>query len=168
MRNFDIVLSAIEPPFSILRPPFGSLVNPAPFFADFPAVSQSQEENMAERIERRREKRLRYHWPVWFAEDFNSILAQGQMVDVCSAGASFTCYAQECPLEGQVITARFSVPQYRSDESFDLSNFIRSGHVCRVEELNPYLRRVAMTFAQPLPFKPGEQECAELPVEAAN
>jgi hypothetical protein len=112
---------------------------------------------MEEQIERRREKRLRYHWPVWFAEDFNSVLAQGQMVDICSGGAAFTCYAQECPTQGQAITARFSIPQFGNDQSFDLSNFIRVGEVCRVEEVNPFLRRVAVRFAKPLPFRPGEQ-----------
>jgi hypothetical protein len=111
-------------------------------------------------VERRTEKRLRYHWPVWFAEDFNAILAQGQMVDICSGGAAFTCYTQECPEKGQAITARFSIPQFGQDESFDLSNFIRTGEVCRVEELNPYLKRVAIKFAQPLPFRPGEQDAA--------
>ena len=45
--------------------------------------------------ERRREQRLRYHWPVWFAEDFNEMLLQGQMVDVSSGGAAFTYYADE-------------------------------------------------------------------------
>ncbi len=113
---------------------------------------------MAELLERRREQRLRYHWPVWFAEDFDAILAQGQMVDISSGGAAFTCYTQECPNEGQAITARFSIPQYGHDDAFDMSNFIRTGQVCRVEELNPFLRRVAVKFAQPLPFKPGEQE----------
>ena len=112
---------------------------------------------MAEQTERRREKRLRYHWPVWFAEDFDAVLAQGQMVDISSAGAAFTCYAQECPAKGQDITARFSIPQYGEHDAFDMSNFIRTGQVCRVEELNPFLRRVAIQFAQPLPFRPGEQ-----------
>ena len=36
---------------------------------------------MEQSEERRREQRLRYHWPVWFAEDFNRTLTQGQMVD---------------------------------------------------------------------------------------
>jgi hypothetical protein len=112
---------------------------------------------MANAAERRTEKRLRYHWPVWFAEDFNSVLAQGQMVDISSSGAAFTCYTQECPETGQAITARFSIPQFGQDDSFDLSNFIRTGEVCRVEEVNPFLKRVAMKFASPLPFKPGEQ-----------
>lgn len=124
---------------------------------------------MEEHIERRREKRLRYHWPVWFAEDFSAILAQGQMVDICSGGAAFTCYTQECPVQGQAITARFSVPQFGQDESFDLTNFIRTGQVCRVEEVNPFLRRVAMTFAKPLPFSPGQQaeEAGELAAAGA-
>jgi hypothetical protein len=113
---------------------------------------------MSEQTERRREKRLRYHWPVWFAEDFNAILAQGQMVDISSGGAAFTCYTQECPVPGQAITARFSVPHFGQDDSFDLTNFIRTGQVCRIEEVNPFLRRVAMTFSKPLPFKPGQQD----------
>jgi hypothetical protein len=108
--------------------------------------------------ERRRENRLRYYWPIWFAENPDSTLSQGQMVDISSTGAAFTCYAEEgCPHPGEYITARFSVPHYDVDEAFDMANFTRSGHVCRVETVNSFLRRVAVQFAEPLPFKPGEQ-----------
>ena len=108
--------------------------------------------------ERRREQRLRYYWPIWFAENPDSVLSQGQMVDISSTGAAFTCYAEEnCPHPGEHITARFSVPRYGADEAFDMANFMRSGHVCRVQSVNSFLRRVAVQFAQPLPFKPGEQ-----------
>ena len=63
--------------------------------------------------ERRTEQRLRYYWPIWYAENFDETLAQGQMVDISSRGAAFTCYANnDCPYPGQHITARFSVPQY--------------------------------------------------------
>jgi hypothetical protein len=104
---------------------------------------------------------MRYHWPVWFAEDFAGVLSQGQMVDVCSGGAAFTCYADRgCPRPGQRITARFSVPQCQPDDSFHISDFIRAGSVCRVDHLHSGLRRVAMRFSEPLPFKPGEQEHA--------
>src|SRR4030042_2608943 len=83
--------------------------------------------------ERRTEQRLRYYWPIWFAENPNHALSQGQMVDVSSKGAAFTCYADDgCPDLGQDITARFSVPQYGPDDSFDMANFTRLGHVCRV------------------------------------
>ena len=48
--------------------------------------------------ERRTEERLRYHWPIWYAEDFNGELSQGQMADISSRAAAFTCYADEqCP-----------------------------------------------------------------------
>jgi len=113
---------------------------------------------MDEQTERRSEQRLRYHWPVWFAEDFNGILNQGQMVDVCSGGAAFTCHADEsCPLFGQEVTARFSIPRFGSDDSFDMTSFIRTARVCRVEGVNNFVRRVAIQFAEALPFRPGEQ-----------
>ncbi|MHC4623497.1 MAG: PilZ domain-containing protein [Planctomycetota bacterium] len=117
---------------------------------------------MDENTERRRESRLRYHWPVWFAEDFNGMLAQGQMVDVSSGGAAFTCFADDnCPCPGQHITARFSVPCFGPDDSFDMADFVRSGHVCRIDEISRFSRRVAVQFAEPLPFRPGEQAGGE-------
>ena len=112
-------------------------------------------------MERRAEKRLRYSWPVWFAEDFDDILTQGQMVDVSSGGAAFTCYADCCPSPGGHVTTRFSVPRFPEEDTFDLENFIRQGRICRVEELGPYLRRVAVQFSEPLPFKPAENQISE-------
>ncbi|MBE0534467.1 MAG: PilZ domain-containing protein [Phycisphaerae bacterium] len=113
---------------------------------------------MMENNERRIEKRLRYSWPVWFAENYNDLLTQGQMIDISSTGAAFSCYADRCPWPGQQITARFSVPKYDQDNSFDLENFIRDGHICRIDEISPFVRRVAIQFADPLPFRPGETE----------
>ena len=111
---------------------------------------------MSSITERRIEKRLRYNWPIWFAEDFSESLTQGQMVDISSSDAAFTCYADNCPRVGDHITARFSVPRYGAGEAFDLENFLRSGHICRIDELSPFVRRVAIQFGEPLPFKPGE------------
>ena len=107
-------------------------------------------------MERRREKRLRYSWPIWFAEDYDNILTQGQMIDVSSGGAAFTCYADRCPVEGEHITARFSIPKVEDADSFELENFIRDGQICRIEELGPYVRRVAFQFHEPLPYQPAE------------
>ena len=73
------------------------------------------------------------------------------MVDISSRGAAFTCYSdQERPHLGQHITARFSVPKYGPNKSFDMADFVRSGHVCRVESSNGYLYRIAVQFAEPL------------------
>jgi hypothetical protein len=109
--------------------------------------------------ERRVEERLHYHWPIWFAEDANGELCQGQMSDISSRAAAFTCYAdQRCPYPGQYVAARFSVPRYGQDGSFDMVDFVRCGHVYRVDTVNSALRRIAMHFAEPLPFRPGEQQ----------
>jgi hypothetical protein len=117
---------------------------------------------MDSKRERRIERRLRYQWPVWFAEDFNEMLSQGQMVDISSVGAAFTCCSGvNCPYPGQRVTSRFSVPRFGSDESFDLASFTRVGSVCRVDEVSVFLRRVAVQFAEPLPFRPGEQVAGE-------
>jgi len=100
--------------------------------------------------EPREEQSLHYHWPIWFAEDFEGELSQGE--------AAFTCYADErCPYPGQQVTARFSVPRYGPDDSFDMVDFIRSGQVRHVDGVNSALRRVVMQFAEPLSFRPGEQ-----------
>ncbi len=108
--------------------------------------------------ERRSEQRLRYYWPIWFAEDFDEALSQGQMLDISSRAAAFTCHADDtCPYLGQEITARFSVPRFGPDDSFDMANFTRSAHICRVDDVSRFLRRVAVQFAEPLPCKPGEQ-----------
>ena len=117
---------------------------------------------MDETTERRTEQRLRYYWPIWFAEDFNEALSQGQMVDISSIGAAFTCHADgSCPSLGQHITTRFSVPRFGPEDSFDMANFTRSGHISRIDEVNNFLRRVVVHFAEPLPFRPGEQANGE-------
>jgi hypothetical protein len=113
---------------------------------------------MAETEERRREKRLQYNWPVWFAANFDGELSQGQMMDISSGGAAFTCYSDKCPHGEQKITTRFSVPLYDEENSFDLENFIRDGRICRIDEISPYIRKVAIQFAEPLPFKPAEMD----------
>ncbi|MHC4477298.1 MAG: hypothetical protein ACYTEL_16750 [Planctomycetota bacterium] len=112
--------------------------------------------------ERRSEQRLRYHWPVWFAEDFDGVLSQGQMVDISSRAAAFTCYSDDSgPYPGQHLRARFSIPRFGSEDSFDMADFVRSGNVCRVDNISTFMRRVAIQFAEPLPFKPGEQAESE-------
>jgi hypothetical protein len=113
---------------------------------------------MATKQERRIEARLRYNWPIWFAEDFADELTQGQMIDISSSGAAFSCFADRCPCPGDKITARFSVPKYNGPHSFDMTNFVRHARICRVDELGPYTRRVAVQFSEPLPFRPAESE----------
>jgi len=117
---------------------------------------------MDTRNERRTEQRLCYSSPVWFGEYPQETLAQGQMVDISSRGAAFITYTHDgCPCLGEHITARFRVPRYHPDNFFDMVDFSRSAHVCRVDKVYSYWRRVAVQFAEPLPFKPGEKNANE-------
>ena len=120
--------------------------------------------------EQRREQRLRHRRPVWFGENFGGTLSQGQMVDVSSGAVAFTCRADgNCPQPGRQIATRFSVPRLNPDDSFDAVSFNRIGRICRVDKANDILRRVAVQFAKPLPFKPGEQNISkELPVNPST
>ena len=56
-------------------------------------------------------------------------------------------------------------PHFEDEEAFDMANFTRSGHVCRVENVNNHIRRVAIQFGEALPFKPGEQSGNEIDTE---
>ena len=124
---------------------------------------------MGDTSDRRTEQRLRYYWPIWFAENFDEELSQGQMIDISSRAAAFTCRADDsCPYVGQPVTARFSVPRYGPDDCFDMANFDRSGHIFRVDDIDNFLRRVVVQFAEPLPFKPGEQADSEIGSEEEN
>ena len=115
---------------------------------------------MEQTQERRTENRYRYHWPVWFSPDVHhGEVTQGQMVDVSSQAAAFTCYADwQCPYPSQHLATRFSVPRYDTDGSFDMADFVRTGHVHRVDTISDHLRRVVVRFHEPLPFSPGQQE----------
>jgi len=150
--------------FLVQKPRFFRLflIKSSPKSVDSQIIKEKQEISRAlimdTRNERRTEQRLRYSSPVWFGEHPKETLAQGQMVDISSRGAAFIIYAHDsCPCLGQNITARFRVPNYHPDHSFDMVNFTRSAHVCRVDKVYSYWRRVAVQFAEPLPFKPGEK-----------
>jgi len=96
---------------------------------------------------------------VWFSEDFGKMLFHGQMFDVSSAGMAFTCNADDnCPYPGQTITTQFSVPRLADKDESDAVSFIRIGRICRVDDMSPILRRVALQFSETLSFKPGEQK----------
>jgi len=103
--------------------------------------------------ERRREERLHYQLPVWFAEDFNKTVSQGVMVDISNSGMAFTCDANEnCPYPGQQLTTRFSIPCFGTPDRSDMKSFTRTGHVCRVDNITNNLYRVAIQFDESPPF----------------
>lgn len=116
--------------------------------------------------DRRREKRLNYLWPVWFVQDLDKSISQGQMVNVSSGGAAFTCHADVlCPYPGQEILLKFSVPRYESDNEYSMSSFSRQGCVKRVDQIDRFIKKVATQFADPLPFCPSPQDSTDIEIE---
>jgi len=115
---------------------------------------------------RRAEERLRYHWPIWYTDSHKTEVSQGQMVDVSSRAAAFTCYMRDfCPVPDQEITARFSVPQYEEDDSFAMADFARTGRVSRIDPMNDLVKRIVLQFHEPLHFRPGERAHASETVD---
>ncbi len=84
------------------------------------------------------------------------------MVDVSSKGMALLYHADEnCPQPDQFITTNFGVPYFDSDDSFDTVFFNRIGRVCRIDNLTSKVNRIAVQFAEPLSFKPGEQNISD-------
>ncbi len=109
--------------------------------------------------ERRREERLKLGGSMWFNSDGNDKTQRGQLIDISSGGMAFTCCNNgTVPNHGQQITARFTVPFFEADGVIQERKFARTAKVCRIGNTNAYLKRVAVQFIEPLPFKPAEQE----------
>lgn len=115
--------------------------------------------------ELRREQRLCYDWPICFAEDFKKTLFQGWMLNVSSMGAAFICDADSRPYPGQHITTRFRVPRFGSADPFNVVLFTHVARICRIDDIDNLLRRVAIKFVRPLFFKPGEQGISKSDVQ---
>lgn len=84
------------------------------------------------------------------------------MVDISSKGMALLYHADDnCPQPDQFITTNFGVPFFDSEDSFDTVFFNRIGRVCRVDKLTSKVNRIAVQFAEPLFFKPGEQNITD-------
>jgi hypothetical protein len=120
--------------------------------------------------ERRREERLKLAGSIWFTPKGQDITLQGQLVDVNSRGLAFNCYnTRSCPAPGHQITARFSVPWFSPQGIVQSRKFTRIATVCRIGGGNSRLKRVAVQFTEPLPFKPAEQDqLADVDVTVLN
>jgi hypothetical protein len=88
------------------------------------------------------------------------------MVDLSSKAMAFLFHADKrCPHPDELITTNFGVPHFGSHSSFDTVLFNRIGRVCRVDSLSSRVNRIAVQFAEPLFFKPGEQDVSETVVQ---
>lgn len=114
--------------------------------------------NPADIYQRRAEQRLYYRRPILYTADTNQLPLKAVMFDISSGGISFTCCIDENSLlQGQDISTNFSVPCFNSDDSLAIVDFDRIGRIHRINKKDNTLHQIAVQFANPLPFKPGEQ-----------
>jgi hypothetical protein len=117
---------------------------------------------MGKAKEQRAEKRLRYRWHARFTFSPKQKPLSGQMVDVSSKGMALLYHNDKnCPGPDQLITTNFGVPHFDAGGSFDTVFFNRTGRVCRIDNLTSKVNRIAIQFAEPLFFKPGEQDISD-------
>ena len=110
----------------------------------------------------RKEQRSRYEQTILFAVDPSQRVSEGLMVDVASGGLAFRCDAADhCPRIGQKIVTQFSIPSSEGDDSSSMISFTRTGHVLRVETINPFLRHIVVQFDEPFSIKPSEEAKSE-------
>ncbi len=112
--------------------------------------------------ERRKEKRMLCNWPIWFYDDSDTRIIQGQLADISSNAAAFTYYTYEkYLLPNQRIIAYFSIPFYGLSNSFAVRDFIRPGHILNIYQMDDLVYRISAKFEDVLNFKPGEQNNGE-------
>ena len=117
----------------------------------------------------RRERRLRYQWTVLFSVDSSQPVSEGQMVDVASSGLAFRCDAGDhCPRAGQKILTHFSIPGSEVYDASSMMSSTRTGHVLRVETINPFLRHIGVQFDEPLSVKPSKEAKSESKSQASS
>ena len=103
--------------------------------------------------ERRRQKRLRFLWPVWFAYQATGELLKGQAVDLNEQGISVTVKTDSSPAVGDHVLARFSFP-CQSSQTFAMDGYYGWSEVIRVDAAGPDRQRVALRLHTPLANNP--------------
>jgi hypothetical protein len=106
---------------------------------------------------RRIEDRLKLSGNIFF--DFGDMprTLQGQLVDLSSQGMAFNCYNRpNLPAPGSEITTKFTVPFLTEDGKAAGRKFTRTAKICRTVDTSSYLKKIAVQFVEPLPFKPAE------------
>ena len=118
---------------------------------------------MSDGPERRTEERLQHKWPVMFSEDFTQRVDQGLMVDISSGGIAFDCNTENyVPQPGQTLTVKFSLPRFDEADTEAMVSITRTGRICRIDNVNASVCRVAIQFDKPLTLKPYELANIEL------
>ncbi len=110
--------------------------------------------------ERRREKRIKFSWPLWFGYEKNGELFQGKIADLSRSGVSFTVDAEKCPEPGSHVLTRFSYP-CDTEEEFEIESYFHWSEVIRTDVAGDDKVRVAMRLHEMLDYQPNQKAAPE-------
>ncbi len=136
-------------------------------FADFTDIPflliltkwENEAYSMENKIERRKERRLPIHWPIWFSDGSDATSIPAEMVNISSGGMAFVCENDKYfPKKDHAILLHFNVPRFMPDGSSKMVNFTRVGAVLNVKEQEDgSYCRISIQFTELIDFKPGEE-----------
>ncbi|KPK75923.1 MAG: hypothetical protein AMJ79_09090 [Phycisphaerae bacterium SM23_30] len=117
--------------------------------------------------ERRREKRIRFSWPLWFGFEQYGQLHQGKIADLSRSGVSFFIREDQSPRVGQHVLTRFTYPCDTSDR-FEIESYYHWSEVIRVDDHKVGQCRVAMRLHERLPQEPNQKAAPEYSLQSAQ
>ncbi|MHC4122038.1 MAG: hypothetical protein ACYSSI_00560 [Planctomycetota bacterium] len=108
--------------------------------------------------ERRKEQRLYCKEQILFVYGFMLTSSGGQLVDVSSCWAAFTCSLNAAPPGiGETMLVRLKIPHPNSGAT----DFARRAYTRRVDNIDNSSYRIVIQFAKPLPYKPVENRITQ-------
>ena len=110
--------------------------------------------------ERRREKRIKFSWPLWFGYEQNGELHQGKIADLSRSGVSFTVDADQSPAPGSHVLTRFSYP-CDTEEHFEIESNFHWSEVIRTDVVGDDKVRVALRLHEMLDQQPCQKAAPE-------
>ena len=115
---------------------------------------------MKDTQERRRERRIRFSWPLWFGNEQYGELFQGKISDLSRSGVSFTIDRDQCPTVGKHLLTRFSYP-CDTEEKFEIDSYFHWSEVIRTDPAGVGQYRVAMRLHERLGQEPSQKASPE-------
>ena len=91
--------------------------------------------------DRRRDKRIRFSWPLWFGYSEHGELIQAKLIDLSRSGAGFVVGEHQCPGLGQHILTRFSYPS-NLNGTFDIDSYFHWAQVVRVDNFGNLITNI--------------------------
>ena len=104
--------------------------------------------------DKRREKRVRFFWPVWVGheKEANDIMYRAKAVDLSKSAIAVTI-PDDTPIEmGHKMLTRFSYPK-GDDNMFDMGNYRGWAEVIRVDKGKHGSKKIALKLHQPIEEK---------------